>query len=289
MTRAAVGQLCSTASMAHNLFQSQTLVQKAVAAGAKVALFLPEASDYVPASPTESLFLARPLQENDFVLGLQKEARLARIPINVGVHEPAPSGQKVRNVLIWIDENGKITQKYQKIHLFDVEIPGGPVLKESRKAANGSIWIFCSRGVEKGMEIIPPFDTPIGRLGLSICFDLRFPELSLALRRQGCHVITYPSAFTVPTGRAHWEILLRARAIETQSYVVAAAQCGKHNSKRTSYGHSMIVNPWGEVIARLGAESDQPEIAVANIDLNILEKVRSEMPLLRRTDIYPEL
>ncbi|KAI1980854.1 Carbon-nitrogen hydrolase [Ophidiomyces ophidiicola] len=271
MTRAAVGQLCSTASMAHNLFQSQILVQKAVAAGAKVALFLPEASDYVPASPTESLFLARPLQENDFVLGLQKEARLARIPINVGVHEPAPSGQKVRNVLIWIDENG------------------GPVLKESRKAANGSIWIFCSRGVEKGMEIIPPFDTPIGRLGLSICFDLRFPELSLALRRQGCHVITYPSAFTVPTGRAHWEILLRARAIETQSYVVAAAQCGKHNSKRTSYGHSMIVNPWGEVIARLGAESDQPEIAVANIDLNILEKVRSEMPLLRRTDIYPEL
>ncbi|WEW55726.1 Carbon-nitrogen hydrolase [Emydomyces testavorans] len=118
---------------------------------------------------------------------------------------------------------------------------------------------------------------------------LRFPEISLALRRQGAQMITYPSAFTVPTGQAHWEILLRARAIETQSYIMAAAQAGQHNNKRSSYGHSMIVNPWGEVVAKLGSEYEEPEIAVADIDFKLLEKIRMEMPLLRRTDIYAEV
>lgn len=164
------------------------------------------------------------------------------------------------------------------------------------------------------MKILPPFATPVGRVGLSICFDvstqrnchvsqatrqtntflchflqLRFPEISLALKRQNAEIITYPSAFTVPTGNAHWEVLLRARAIETQAYVIAAAQAGPHNEKRRSYGHSMIVNPWGEVVAKLGDEYKEPGIAVADIDLGLLSKIRNEMPLLRRTDIYPEV
>jgi predicted amidohydrolase len=122
-----------------------------------------------------------------------------------------------------------------------------------------------------------------------LALQLRFPEISLALKRQNAQIITYPSAFTVPTGQAHWEILLRARAIETQTYVVAAAQAGPHNEKRRSYGHSMIVNPWGEIVAKLGDEYREPAIATAEIDLNLLEKVRGEMPLLRRTDIYPEV
>ncbi|EEH41551.2 hydrolase [Paracoccidioides lutzii Pb01] len=262
--------------MAHNLSQCQILVKKAVEAGAK-ALFLPEASDYIATSPSETVSLAQPVQRSAFVLGLQKEARESKIPINVGIHEPAQGGEKVKNTLIWIDEVGEITQRYQKLHLFDVDIKDGPVLKESKS-------------VEKGMGILPPFFTPVGRVGLSICFDLRFPEVSLSLRRQSAQIITYPSAFTVPTGQAHWEPLLRARAIETQSYVIAAAQAGVHNSKRVSYGHSMIVNPWGEVVAELGdgSLSQEPEIAVANIDLELLEKVRREMPLLRRIDVYPE-
>jgi predicted amidohydrolase len=119
--------------------------------------------------------------------------------------------------------------------------------------------------------------------------QLRFPEISLALRRLNAQVITYPSAFTVPTGQAHWEPLLRARAIETQAYVIAAAQAGSHNSKRLSYGHSMIVNPWGEVVTQLGPEYAEPAIATADIDLELLEKVRREMPLVRRTDVYPEI
>lgn len=160
------------------------------------------------------------------------------------------------------------------------------------------------------MQILPPFETPVGRVGLAICFDvspgfclssfrpkgfhaltchvqLRFPEISLALKRQNAQIITYPSAFTVPTGRAHWEALLRARAIETQSYVVAAAHAGPHNEKRTSYGHSMIVSPWGEIVAQLQDEYKEPQIATADIDINLVNKIRLEMPLLRRTDIYP--
>ncbi|KAL4977524.1 carbon-nitrogen hydrolase [Aspergillus desertorum] len=274
MVIAAVGQLCSTASIAANLAQCRVLVRKAVEAGAK-ALFLPEAADYIGSSPAETISLARPVQDSEFVIGLQSEARDNNLHINVGIHEPASNG-RVKNTLIWIDNRGDITQRYQKVHLFDVDINGGPVLKESSS-------------VEKGDEILPPFDTVLGRVGLSICFDLRFPEIGLALKRQNAQIITYPSAFTVPTGKAHWETLLRARAIETQSYVIAAAQAGPHNQKRRSYGHSMIVNPWGEIVAELGDEYEEPQIAVANIDLDLLAKVRREMPLLRRTDIYPEI
>ena len=117
-----------------------------------------------------------------------------------------------------------------------------------------------------------------------ICFDLRFPEIALALKRQRADVILYPSAFTVPTGKAHWLSLLRARAIECQAYCIAAAQVGAHNEKRTSYGHSIIIDPWGEVLAELGGEKkDEPEVIFAEIDLERVKRVKREMPLLRRT------
>ncbi|KAJ5935400.1 hypothetical protein N7466_004947 [Penicillium verhagenii] len=274
MVLAAVGQLCATASITSNLAQCQTLVQKAAAAGAKV-LFLPEASDYIASSADESLALARSPEQGNFLSTLQQSAKLAKIHINIGIHEIA-SEQRLKNSLVWIDDMGVITQNYHKVHLFDVDIKDGPVLKESAS-------------VQPGNQILPPFETPIGRVGLAICFDLRFPEISLALRRQKADIITYPSAFTVPTGKAHWESLLRARAIETQSYVIAAAQAGPHNEKRRSYGHSMIVNPWGEIVAELGDDHNEPQIATADIDLGLVAKIRHEMPLLRRTDLYPEI
>ncbi|KAJ5659506.1 hypothetical protein N7507_005957 [Penicillium longicatenatum] len=275
MVLAAVGQLCATASITSNLAQCQNLIQKTAAAGAKVVLFLPEASDYIASSADESLALARSSGQRDFVSALQSSAKQERIHINIGIHEIA-SKQRLKNSLIWIDDKGVITQSYQKIHLFDVDIKDGPVLKESAS-------------VQPGNGILPPFETPVGRVGLAICFDLRFPEISLALRRQKADIITYPSAFTVPTGKAHWESLLRARAIETQSYVIAAAQAGPHNEKRRSYGHSMIVNPWGEIVAELGEDHDEPQIATADIDLSLVAKIRREIPLLRRTDLYPEV
>ncbi|TKX23913.1 carbon-nitrogen hydrolase-like protein 3 [Elsinoe australis] len=285
MVLAAVGQICSTASMSHNLAQCRTVIQKAVAAGAKT-LFLPEASDYIGSSPDESRSLCKPVSSSPFVLGLQDEARRHRLPINVGIHEPSNDPKKLRNTLVHISEEGKITQRYQKLHLFDLDLSdsGGPKMKESDTT-------------EAGSSIIPPFDSPVGKIGMAICFDLRFPELSLALKRQGADMIIYPSAFTPPTGKVHWHALLRARAIETQSYILAAAQVGAHNEKRTSYGHSIIISPWGEVIAELPGPEDkeqrgdswEPEIIVADIDHELLAKIHREMPLIRRTDVYPEV
>ncbi|KAK2737775.1 Carbon-nitrogen hydrolase [Myotisia sp. PD_48] len=238
----AVGQLCSGNDLTANLSTCKSLVKQAVEAGAK-ALFLPEASDYIALSPTETISLVRSIQESEFVIGLQEQCRSFRLPINVGIHEPANNGERVTNTSIWINEEGVITQRYEKIHLFDVDLRNGPTLKES----------------------------------------------ALSLRRQGAQIITYPSAFTIPTGKAHWEVLLRARAIEAQSYIVAAAQVGQHNPKRISYGYSMIINPWGKVVAQIEGDDPSPAIAVADVDLELLHKVRNEMPLLRRTDIYPEV
>ena len=158
-----------------------------------------------------------------------------------------------------------------------------------------------SNSVEAGGDIIPPIDTPVGKSGMMICFDLRFPEISLRLRRQGAQVLVYPSAFTVPTGKAHWEMLLRARAIENQAYVIAAAQCGRHNGKSVSYGDSIAVGPWGEVVGRLdrvdavdAKEGDEegvrePQLFTVDLNLGLVEKTRREVPLLRRTDVYPEV
>lgn len=179
------------------------------------------------------------------------------------------------STLIWIDEKGEITQRYQKLHLFDVDIEGGPVLRESNS-------------VEPGSSVLPPLRTSLGLVGLMICFDLRFPALSSRIRDLGAQILTFPSAFTVPTGKVHWETLLRSRAIETQSYVIAAAQVGAHNAHRTSFGHSMIVDPWGKVIAEAGGVEEwhgEPNIRVGEIDLDWLDKVRREMPLRPRRDV----
>ncbi|KAI9766083.1 MAG: Carbon-nitrogen hydrolase [Geoglossum simile] len=145
--------------MIHNLKQCQTLIQKAFAAGAK-ALILPEASDYIASSPSETVALAKPIEESEFVIGVREEARKFRLPVIVGIHEPVTGGGRVRNSCIWIDEGGEIKGRYQKVHLFDVEIEGGPVLRESSV-------------VEKGLSILPPFETPIGRVGMAICFDVK--------------------------------------------------------------------------------------------------------------------
>ncbi|KAF3937985.1 Formamidase [Dactylella cylindrospora] len=272
MTLAAAGQFCATSSLTQNLLSCRRLIAKTLTAGAKI-LFLPEASDYLPISASESLKLVKPIESNEFVLGLQESAKEHRLPICVGIHEPAEGGKRVKNTCVYIDEDGIVRNRYQKVHLFDVDIEGGPVLMESRS-------------VEPGNSLTPPFDTPLGKLGMLICFDLRFPEPSLHLRRLGAHLLSYPSAFTVPTGNAgHWSTLLRARAIETQTYVIAPAQVGHHNEKRRSYGHSMIIGPWGEVLGECeGIEGDgKEEICVGEIDMGILERVRREMPLVRRT------
>ncbi|KAB8289527.1 hypothetical protein EYC80_010686 [Monilinia laxa] len=274
-TLIAVGQLCSTASPHQNLLTSQKLAQAASTQGAK-ALFLPEATDYIttPGSPPTSLSLALPISTSPFVLGLQFSAREYSIAINVGIHVPNAAGTKVFNRSIWINERGEIVGSYDKLHLFDYAAAG---LRESD-------------GVEAGAEIVKPIETIVGRVGLLICFDLRFPEPALALRNLNTQILTYPSAFTVPTGKLHWETLLRARAIETQSYVIASAQVGSHNEKRTSYGHSMVIDPQGRVLLDMGDEGeDGGKVGAVGIDLGRVRETREKMPLLRRIDVYPEI
>ncbi|KAI1343829.1 carbon-nitrogen hydrolase [Xylariaceae sp. FL0016] len=312
MTKAAVGQICSSNSMAHNLEQCVKLVGKAAAAGAKI-LFLPEASDYISTSPEESLSLAQPVTASLFVKGLQAAAKHHSLAIHAGVHIPvtvqpttgsssnpvvpsvpqSPTSSvsetttKLYNSTLYIHPTGTIdsSQTYNKLHLFDY----GSLRESSTTQA--------------GNALIPPVPSPIGRLGSLICFDLRFPEPSLHLTRspnhEPAHVLLYPSAFTVATGYAHWQVLLRARAIETQSFVIASAQVGCHNpglSKRVSYGRSTVIDPWGRVLLELKGVRDDGEdaedgavgeLGIVDINLEEWERVREKMPLVRRTDVYP--
>jgi deaminated glutathione amidase len=231
-------------------------------------LFLPEASDFV-AEKEQAKDLAQSI-DGDFIQRIRTECQRNSIHVSIGVHEQV--GAKTFNSNVMIDSNGNIAGIYRKLHLFDVSVPNGPILMESSSTEPGQLWV-------------PPITTSFGRVGLGICYDVRFPEFSTLLQKQGVDIITYPSAFTIKTGKAHWEVLLRARAIETQSFVIAAAQFGKHTRNRESYGHAMIVDPWGEVLVEC---SPQEPLRFAEIDLVLLQDIRAKMPVLthRRNDIY---
>ncbi|KAH9504368.1 Nitrilase and fragile histidine triad fusion protein NitFhit [Bulinus truncatus] len=264
----------STSKKEDNIQTILKLVSTASARGAQM-VFLPEACDFIAESKQQSVEFSEPLTGH-FIQQMKMAAVENKVWLSLGgYHQKGPDidvNPKIINTHVIIDNQGAVKGSYEKIHLFDVDIPGRVRLCESD-------------GVIPGSEIVPPVSTPIGRLGLAICYDMRFPELSLALAHQGAQVITYPSAFTQTTGMAHWESILRARAIETQCYVIAAAQTGKHNAKRSSYGHAMVVDPWGAIIAQC---SEGVGICLAEIDLDYVAKVRSEMPVWqhRRTDLY---
>jgi predicted amidohydrolase len=236
---AAVIQLTCTADKAANYSRASSLVSEAASRGAEVA-FLPEAFDFIGENRQQVRELSEPL-DGPTVTAYRDLAKFHGISLSLGgLHESCgDSEEKIRNTHLLIDSFGNILTTYTKVHLFDVEIPGKFRLRESDHASPGN-------------RIEPPARLPYSDLsiGLGICYDLRFPELAASLARRGADVLTFPSAFTVATGLAHWETLLRARAIETQCYVVAAAQTGKHNDKRSSYGHSVIVDPWGTVVAQ---------------------------------------
>jgi predicted amidohydrolase len=177
----------------------------------------------------------------------------------------------VYNTSVFINPEGQIIARYRKIHLFDIVVEGLPPYKESASVAPG--------------EEIVTAETHFGTVGLTICYDLRFPELYCALSNRGSQIISIPAAFTLHTGLAHWEVLIRARAIENLSYVIAAAQVGSHPFNRECYGNSMIVDPWGTVVARA---PNMESVAVADIDLDYQDKVRKNLPSLthRRKEIY---
>ncbi|KAG2423634.1 hypothetical protein HXX76_015151 [Chlamydomonas incerta] len=264
--RVAVGQMTACGDQAVNLEVCGRLAQDAAAAGC-AALFLPECFAFIGDSPAQSLAAAQPLG-GPLMAAYRQLARTHGLWLSLGgFQEVGPDPQHIYNTHVVVDDRGEVAAVYRKIHLFDVDVPNGPLLMESRTTAPGREAVVV--------------DSPAGRLGLTTCYDLRFPELFAHLAwERGAQVLAVPSAFTVVTGAAHWEVLLRARAIECQAYVVAAAQAGRHNAKRESYGHAIIVDPWGSVIARL---SDPAATGIATAELQLgpgglLAAVRGRMP-----------
>ncbi|XP_014676513.1 PREDICTED: nitrilase homolog 1-like isoform X2 [Priapulus caudatus] len=266
-------QMTSTADKKANLATCTSLVESAAKKGAQM-VYLPECSDYLCEAKSDTISQAESL-DGDTVAHFMNLAKEHNVWLSVGgIHEKGSSADADRVYIthLIINSSGHVVSVYRKLHLFSVDIKGGVRLRESDVAIPGK-------------DILLPVQTPVGKVGMAICYDLRFPEMSLILRSMGADVLTYPSAFTLTTGMAHWEVLLRARAIETQCYVVAAAQMGRHGKKRASYGHAMVVDPWGCVVSCC---HEGTGIAIAEIDQGYIRQVREMIPVMehRRTDLY---
>jgi len=238
-------------------------IQEASAGGAQM-LFTPEMSGLLDRQVERAALNARE-EADDLVLQRCREAAKEHgIWVHLGSLAIRGGGEKLVNRAFVIDKGGSIRSRYDKIHLFDVDLPTGESWRESNT-------------YRAGERAVVVRETPVGVLGLSICYDLRFPALFAELSESGAQVIAVPAAFTVPTGRAHWEVLLRARAIEAGLFIVAAAQCGEHEDGRATYGHSMVVDPWGSVALDMG---EGVGIGFAEIDLTKIEDVRGRVPAL---------
>jgi deaminated glutathione amidase len=259
--RVAVCQLNARDNRAANLEVARDLLGRAAAAGADLAI-LPEYVDYL--GRVEGAPKPEPI-DGEFAPFFAAAARELRIWVHAGsFHEAGPDERRTYNTSLIFNRRGELAATYRKIHLYDVEIPGRVSYQESRTVAPGAETVVTD------IDGVPT--------GLSICYDLRFPELYRALTvTGGARVLVVPAAFMMHTGRDHWEVLLRARAIENQCYVVAAAQIGDHEPGRTCFGRSMIVDPWGTVLAQA---PDTVGIVTADLDLARLDQIRRELPSL---------
>jgi nitrilase len=261
VSRIAAIQMTSGPEVGSNLAEAARLISQAVDAGATMVV-LPENFAIMPMREGDRLAVvekdgAGPIQ--DFLCEQAREHHIWLVGGTIPLQ--ARQRSKVRAACLLIDDQGARIARYDKIHLFDVKLQTGEQYLESG-------------GIEAGDEIVV-VDTPLGRLGLAVCYDLRFPELFRRMLDEGAEIVTLPSAFTAVTGKAHWEVLLRARAIENLVFVVAPGQAGRHINGRETYGDSMIVGPWGEVLARLPRG---PGFVVADIDREHMQRVRSALP-----------
>ena len=256
-------QMTSGIAPAANVDAIISAMKEASAQGAAI-LFTPEMALMLDRDGKRAAPHVEMEENSQWVQKLTELARSNNIWLHLGSAAFAGigAGKKVNRALV-IDDKGIIRARYDKIHLFDVDLPTGESWRES---AN----------FEGGAEAVA-VDTPWFRLGLSVCYDLRFPDLYRALTNAGAEVLAIPAAFTVPTGNAHWHILQRARAIEAGAYVVAAAQTGTHEDGRVTYGHSLVIDPWGEVLLDMG---DAPGLGFATIDPARIKDVRSRLPAI---------
>ena len=271
MTRIALFQSTTGIDPEANSRVLVNAIEQAASGGATM-LFTPEMSGLLDRDSDRARRNLRPEGEDRVLANCCAAARDHKIWVHVGSLAVLLDDGKVANRGFVIDREGQVRARYDKIHLFDVDLPTGESWRESNVYSPGD-----------GVVLIN--GTPVGKLGLTICYDLRFPGIFARLAEAGADVISVPAAFTVPTGKAHWHILLRARAIEAGLFVVGAAQVGRHEDGRQTYGHSLVVDPWGEVLLDLGEQSG---IGFADIDLSRILEVRSRIPALSHRRPIPD-
>jgi deaminated glutathione amidase len=265
-------QMRSTHDLPANLARCAELTAQAAAGGAQLVV-LPECFSFLGRGEGDQLAFAEALDGDGPVMsGLRELATKHGVWILGGGTPELVRGDAKRtyNTAVTIDPAGEVVARYRKIHLFDVDIPGGAVLRESASTSPGD-----------ELVVVDIAGAPVG---VSICYDLRFPELYRQLvKDMGAEVLVVPAAFTAHTGAAHWHLLLRARAIEDQAWVVAAAQWGEHHDKRESYGHSMIVDPWGTIV---GEQPQGDGVVIATLDGAVVDKRRAQMPCLTHAVLW---
>lgn len=263
-------QTTATENMGENLHAMAMALQEAKRQGAAFAL-LPEAAGFLHADSEKLRDLALPEHRDPVLSGLRQEAKRLGLWVLIGsllIREESASG-RILNRSYLVDPDGEVRASYDKIHLFDADLPNGERYRESDLVCGGNRACLAR--------------TPWGPLGMSICYDVRFADLFRRYAQAGAALIGIPAAFTRPSGKAHWHTLVRARAIETGAFVLAPAQCGMHTGGRTTYGHSLIVSPWGEILAEAGEE---PAVITAELDLSLVEKSRSSLPAWRTDFSY---
>ena len=267
--RVGLCQLRTPAEAGPSLLAAEPLIRQAATDGAQLIL-TPEGSNLLQKNRDKLMAVLAPAEEDAFVLGVRALAKELGVWIDIGSALLKREDGRAANRQLLIDPKGDVAAWYDKLHMFDVDLPTGEVARESALYEAGERAVIA--------------DTPLGRLGLTICYDMRFPQLYRALALGGAEVITAPAAFTRPTGEAHWEILLRARAIETGSFVLAAAQGGFHEDGRGTWGHTIAIGPWGEVIGELA--NDEPGVLMADLDLAAVAKARNAIPNLKNARAF---
>jgi predicted amidohydrolase len=267
--KAACVQVNTSNDMAQNIAVTADLVRRARDLGADF-ITTPEAVLMIERGRKNIMAKSADEAHHAGLAAFRDMARETEAWLLAGSLAVTTDDERLANRSVLLDPKGNVVARYDKIHMFDIDLPNGESYRESRVYRPGEEMVLA--------------ELPWGTLGLTVCYDMRFPHLYRDLAKAGADFITVPSAFTRPTGRAHWHVLLRARAIETGCFVIAAAQCGTHVGDRKTYGHSLMINPWGEVISDAGP--DEIGVTLADIDTEQIAEARGRIPALQHDRVY---